>query len=108
SSRRRTFASRLKWRARKTAAAPAVGLRSACGAGPRTVFGTVPPPRRVHSFGDDYVPILTRYRLDFVCGAEQNGKIPAIRQPNDPVDSLSTRFRRDCGDPTAVRALFGD
>ena len=59
SYRRRVAASELKWRARWTAAVPVAGLRIACGAGPRTLFGTVPPPD-VHNLGDDYVPILAR------------------------------------------------
>lgn len=97
STRRRTMGSVVKWRARTTAAALVVGLRNAFGAGPRTVCCTFPPPDACN-VRDDYVVILTRYRLDFGKGSEQNGKIPPNRQPRDPVDSLSTCFRCFFGD----------
>ena len=55
-----------------------------------------PRPRRVPSLRDDYVPILTRYWLALVSGAEQNEKIPGIPQPTTPLGAVSTCFRGGC------------
>ena len=73
-------------------------LRTACSVGPPTVSDTISPPDQL-SVDGDYVFIFGTSTVIF--SYQQNGKTFAIRQPNDRVASVSTRFLVFFGDGMA-------
>ena len=73
-------------------------LRTARSVGPPTVSDTISPPDQL-SVDGDYVFIFGTSTVIF--SYQQNGKTFAIRQPNDRVASVSTRFLVFFGDGMA-------